>query len=143
MTPRISLNRNASEVTKEKALYVYATSRDIPFDIGRVITEDILERTKRPSNTVLGFPSLITELCMLSNVPIIGNEEKTSHPYPLYVKGIKTQPRKLVRGETPGNMKGYDSGREKSDEEGEVEENNEDAATDKEEETAEMPPLGH
>ena len=86
---------------QEKALYVYGISRDVPFDIDQVITEDILERTKRPSNTALRFPSLITELCMLSNVQIAGNEEKTPHPYPLFVKG----------------MAGYDSRRDELDEE--------------------------
>ena len=39
---RLYPNRNASEVTKEKALYVYAICNDIPFDIERVINEDIL-----------------------------------------------------------------------------------------------------
>ena len=46
-------NLNASEVTKEKALYVYAICHDIPFDIGRVINEDILEHMERAANTAL------------------------------------------------------------------------------------------
>ena len=40
---RLCPNLNAFEVTKEKVLYVYAICHDIPFDIGRVINEDILE----------------------------------------------------------------------------------------------------
>ena len=36
-------NLNAFEVTKEKALYVYAIEHYIPFDIEKVINEDILE----------------------------------------------------------------------------------------------------
>ena len=135
---RICPNRNASKMTKEKALYVYEISQDFPFDIGRVITEDITERTKRPSNTALGFPSLIIELCMLNNVQITGNEEKTPHPYALSVKGIKTRPRKSMRGKASGSMVGYDSGRDEEDEE------DADATTaNEEEEIDEMPPLGH
>ena len=121
---------NASKVTKEKALYIYAISRNIPFDIGHVITEYILECTKRSVNIALGFPSLITELCMLSQVLMARNEEKTPHPYPISVKSTKTRPLKSVRGE--------------SDKEGEADEENEDAETeDEEEEANEMPPLGH
>ena len=94
---RLCLNRNASEVTKEKALYVYAIFHDIPFDLRRVSNESILECTNRASNIALGFLSLITELCWLSQVPIELNEEKTPHPLPLFVKSLKTKPRKSIR----------------------------------------------
>ena len=57
---RLCPNLNAFEVTKEKALYVYAICHDILFDIGRVINEYILERKERATNAALGFPSLIT-----------------------------------------------------------------------------------
>ena len=135
---------NASEVIKEKALYIYAISHNIPFDIGHVITEDIRECTKRLVNTALGFPSLITELCTLSRVLKERNEEKTLHPYPISVKGTKTRPLKSVRGESSRSMPGYDSRRDESDEEGEVDEEDEDAETeDEEEEANEMSPLGH
>ena len=83
---------NASEVTKEKALYAYAICCDIPFDIDRVITKDILERMERPMNAALGFPSLITELYQLSQVTIEGNEKKTPYPLPLSIKGLRSQP---------------------------------------------------
>ena len=56
---RLCPNLNASEVTKEKALYVYANCHGIPFYIGRVINEDILERTERATNIALEFPYLI------------------------------------------------------------------------------------
>ena len=141
---RICPNMNTSKVTKKKVLYIYAISGGIPFDIGQVITKYILERTKRLSNTMLKFPSLITELCMLSQVPILWNKEKTSHPNSLSIKGIKTQPRKSVRGETSRSMAGYDSRRDDSNEKREAGEDDEDVATDEEEEeTIEMPSLRH
>ena len=120
MIAKLCLNLNAFEVTKEKALYVYAICHDIPFDIGRVINEDILERMERAANTALGFPSLITELCRLSQVPIEGNEKKkkTLHPMPLSMKSLKTKPRKSIRRHVPTNVPSYDSGREASEKEG-------------------------
>ena len=39
---RLCPNLNTYEVTKKKALYVYAICHDILFDIGRVINDDIL-----------------------------------------------------------------------------------------------------
>ena len=143
MITKICSNRNASKVTKEKELYVYEISHDIPFDIGRVITEDILKCTKRLWNTAIGFPSLITELCMLRNVPIVGNEEKTPHPYPISIKCIKIRPRKSVRGEASKSMQGYDYGWDEFDEEGEGDEEEDAATIEDEEEPNEILPLGH
>ena len=139
---------NASEVTKEKALYVYAIEHDIPFDIGRVINEDILERMERVANTTLGFPSLIIKLCQHSQVPIEENEEKTPWNMPISPKGLKTKLRKLVRRQTPRDMSGYDLGMEASDEEGdevnaEEKEEEEVAAEAEDDDSDEMPPLGH
>ena len=133
-------NLNASEATKEKEFYVYAICHDIPFDIGRVINEDILECMERAKNTTLGFPSLITELYRLSQVPIKGNEEKTLHPMPLSIKSLKSKPRKSVRRQVPRDVPSYDSGREASEEEGEKETVE---AKEEEEKGNEMPPLGH
>ena len=73
-----------------------------------------------------------------------GNEEKTPHPYPISIKGIKTRPQKSMRGEPSKSMPGYDSGRDELDEEGEADEEDEDAETEDEEEEADkMPPLRH
>ena len=128
----------------EKAHYVYVISRNFPFHIGRVITKHILERIKRSVNTALRFPSLITELCLLSQVPMAGNEEKTLHPYPFSVKGIKSQSWKSVRGQPSRDMPGDGSRRDELDEEGEANEEDEDAKTEGDKEEAnEMPPLGH
>ena len=66
---------------------------------------------------------------MLSQVPIARNEEKTLHPYPLTVKGIKTRQRKLVRDETSWSIADYDSRRDESDEEGEGDDEDEKAVT--------------
>ena len=95
-----------------KALYVYAICHDIPFNIQRVINEDILECMERATNTALGFPSLIIELCWMSQVPIEGNEEKAPHFMPIFFKSLKTKPRKSVRRQVPRDVLGYDSGRE-------------------------------
>ena len=55
-----------------------------------------------------------------------GNEEKTPHPSPLFVKGLKkTQPRKSVRSQPSIDLSGYDLGREDSNVEGETEEEDE------------------
>ena len=141
-------NLNAFEVTKEKALYVFAIVNDIPFKIGRVIYEDILERMERASKTTLGFPFLFIELCQLSQVPMEENEEKTPHLMPLSIKSLKTKLRKSMRRQKPRDVPGYDSGREVSYEEGgeepEEEEEEEEAVAEVEEnESDEMPPLGH
>ena len=94
---------------------MYAICHDIPFDIGRVINKDILERTERASNTALGFPSLIIELDRPNQVSIL-NEENTQHPMPLYIKSLKIKPRKLIR-QVPRDVPDYDSRREDSEEE--------------------------
>ena len=141
-------NLNAFKVTKEKVLYVYVIDHDIPFDIKRLINEEILERMERVVNNTLRFPSLITELCQYSQVPIEENEEKTPWAMPLFLKGLKTKPRKSVRRQPPRDMPGEDSGMKTSDEggykveAGEEEEENE-VPTEAEEGSYEIPFLGH
>ena len=140
---------NAFEVTKEKALYVFTIVNDIPFDIGRVIGEDSLERMETAANIALGFPSLIIELCQLSLLLIEENKEKTPHYMPLSIKSLKTKPRNSMRRHIRMDVPDYVSGREVSNEEGgeeskEEEEEEEEAAVEaEEEESDEMPPLGH
>ena len=83
--------------------------------------------------------------------PAADCKEKTPHPMPLSIKNLKTKLRKSVRRQTPKDVPGYDSRREVSDEEGgeepkeeEEEEEEEEAAVEAEnEESDEMPPLGH
>ena len=73
---------------------------------------------ERITNTTLGFPSLITELCRLSQLPIGGNEVKTPDPMPLFVKSLKTKPGKSIRRQVTRGVPCFDTGKEALEEEG-------------------------
>ena len=60
------------EVTAKKALLNYAIIQDIPFDVGQVIEDAILNNKDAKMN--IGHPFLIYGLCKQVGVPLEDNE---------------------------------------------------------------------
>ena len=60
------------EVTAKRALLNYAIIQDIPFDVGQVIEDAILNNQDTKMN--LGHPFLIYGLCKRAGVPLEDNE---------------------------------------------------------------------
>ena len=72
ITLRLIPTTNVCEVTAKRALLNYSIIQDIPFDVGKVIEDDILHNRDAKMN--LGHPFLIFVLCKRAGVPLDDNE---------------------------------------------------------------------
>ena len=103
---------NVSEVTKAKAICLYAIVKNIYFDVGKMIEEDILSNISARCTKSFGHPALITALCLQHKVMVGSNEERLQPMLPL----SETTLRGKRQTTTPEGA--YDSGHaESSDEE--------------------------
>ena len=106
ITSWLILTTNVCEVTAKRALLNFAILQDIPFDVGQVIEDAILEKKYAKMN--LGHPFLIFGLCKRARVPLEDNEEWI-HP----IKAISVKKDKLG---VPRLEEVYDSSNEPLDE---------------------------
>ena len=74
---------NISEVTKAKSICLYAIVKNIYFDVGKMIEEDILSNISARCTKTFGHPALITTLCLQHNVMVGSNEERIQPMLPL------------------------------------------------------------
>ena len=74
---------NISEVTKAKAICLYAIVKNIYFDVGKMIEEDILSNISARWIKTFGHPALITALCLQYKVMVGSNEERIQPMLPL------------------------------------------------------------
>ncbi|PIN23755.1 hypothetical protein CDL12_03520 [Handroanthus impetiginosus] len=63
ISARLLSSSHTSEVTRERAVMIYAILTDVPFDIGRFLHRSILKSAMGGLTMGLYHPSLITELC--------------------------------------------------------------------------------
>ncbi|PIN20436.1 hypothetical protein CDL12_06877 [Handroanthus impetiginosus] len=63
ISARLLPSSHTSEVTRERAVMIYAILTDVPFDIGRFLHRSILKSAMGGLTMGLYHPSLITELC--------------------------------------------------------------------------------
>ncbi|PIN07042.1 hypothetical protein CDL12_20397 [Handroanthus impetiginosus] len=63
VSARLLPSSHTSEVTRERAIMIYAILTDVPFDIGRFLHRSILKSAMGGLTMGLYHPSLITELC--------------------------------------------------------------------------------
>ena len=106
ITSRLIPTTNVCEVTAKRALLNYAIIQDIPFDVGQVIEDAILNNRDAKMN--LGHPFLIYGLCKRAGVPLDDNEVWL---HPIKAISVKRDKPGVPRPEGP-----YDSGHEPSDE---------------------------
>ena len=102
---------NISEVTKAKAIFLYAIVKNIYFDVGKMIEEDILSNMSARCTKTFGHPALITALCLQHKVMVGSNEERIQPMLPL----SETTLRGKIQTTTPEGA--YDSGHAKSSDE--------------------------
>ena len=74
---------NISEVTKAKAICIYTIVKNIYFDVGKMIEEDILSNISAQCTKTFGHPALITALCLQHEVMVGSNEERIQPMLPL------------------------------------------------------------
>ena len=74
---------NIFEVTKVKAICLYAIVKNIYFDVGKMIEEDILSNISARCTKTFGHPALITALCLQHKVMVGSNEERIQPMLPL------------------------------------------------------------
>ena len=74
---------NISEVTKAKAICLYAIVKNIYFDVGKMIEEDILSNISARCTKTFRLPALITALCLQHKVMMGSNEERIQPMLPL------------------------------------------------------------
>ena len=98
---------NVCEVTAKRVLLNNAIIQDIPFDVGQVIEDAILNNKDAKMN--LGHPLLIYCLCKQVGVPLENNEA--------WIHPIKTIMVKKDKSGVPRLEEVYDSSNEPSDEE--------------------------
>ena len=65
---------NISEETKAKSIPIYTIIKNIYFDVGRMIEEDILSNISARCTKTFGHPTLITALCLQHRVMVGFNE---------------------------------------------------------------------
>ena len=106
ITSWLILTTNVCEVTAKRALLNFAILQDIPFDVGQVIEDAILEKKYAKMN--LRHPFLIFGLCKRAGVPLEDNEE-WMHP----IKAISVKKDKFG---VPRLEEVYDSSNEPLDE---------------------------
>ncbi|PIN19977.1 hypothetical protein CDL12_07343 [Handroanthus impetiginosus] len=63
VSARLLPSSHTSEVTRERAVMIYAILTDVPFDIGHFLHKSILKSAMGSLIVGLYHPSLITELC--------------------------------------------------------------------------------
>ncbi|PIN01480.1 hypothetical protein CDL12_26014 [Handroanthus impetiginosus] len=63
VSARLLLSSHTSEVTRERAVMIYAILTDVPFNIGRFLHRSILKSAMGSLTMGLYHPFLITELC--------------------------------------------------------------------------------
>ncbi|PIN25880.1 hypothetical protein CDL12_01374 [Handroanthus impetiginosus] len=63
VSARLLPSSHTSEVTRERAVMIYAILTDVPFDIGHFLHRSILKSAMGGLTVGLYHPSLITELC--------------------------------------------------------------------------------
>ncbi|PIN07716.1 hypothetical protein CDL12_19711 [Handroanthus impetiginosus] len=63
VSARLLPSSHTSEVTRERAVMIYAILTDVPFDIGHFLHKSILKSAMGGLTIRLYHPSLITELC--------------------------------------------------------------------------------
>ena len=106
---------NIYEVTKAKAICLYAIVKNIYFDVGKMIEEDILSNINARCTKTFGHPALITALCLQHKVMVGSNEDRIQPMLPLTETTLRGK-----RQTTPAGA--YDSRHgESSDEETAVE----------------------
>ena len=74
---------NIYEVIKAKAICIYAIVKNIYFDVGKMIEEDILSNISARCTKTFGHPALITALCLQYKVMVGSNEERIQPMLPL------------------------------------------------------------
>ena len=103
---------NIFEVTKAKAICLYAIVKNIYFDVGKMIEENILSNISARCTKTFGHPTLITALCLQHKVMVGSNEERIQPMLPLSETTLRG------KRQTTTLEGAYDSGRaESSDEE--------------------------
>ena len=70
-------------MTKDKTILLYAMTKGVQFDIRRVIERGLIESTHGRDTGALIHPSLITELCRLTEVPMLDSEEQVQQRLPI------------------------------------------------------------
>ena len=104
---RLIPTTNVCEVTTKRALLNYVIIQDIPFDVGRVIEDDILHNKDAKMN--LGHLFLIYRLCKKVKVALESNEA--------WIHPIKAIVVKKNKSSVPRPKEVYDSRNEPSDKE--------------------------
>ena len=61
---------NIYEVTKAKAIFIYAIVKNIYFDVGKMIEEDILSNISARCTKTFGNLALIISLCLQHKVMV-------------------------------------------------------------------------
>ena len=67
---------NISKVTKAKAIRIYAIVKNIYFDVGRMIGEEILSNINARCTKTFGHQALIIVLCLQHKVIVGSNKER-------------------------------------------------------------------
>ena len=106
ITSHLISTTNVCEVTAKKALLNYAIIQDIPFDVGQVIEDAILNNKDAKMN--IGHPFLIYGLCKQVEVPLEDNEA--------WIHPIKAIMVKKDKPSVPRLEEVYDLGNEPFDE---------------------------
>ena len=87
-------NLHLSTIIRDKTILLYAIVQSIKFDVRNVIERGIIESTHGRCTGALIYPSLITQLCQLVEVPMHESEEKSTHRLPMSL--LKTKHRDVV-----------------------------------------------
>ena len=108
ITTNLHPSGNVSEVTRAKAIRLYAIVKNIYFDVGRMIEEYILSNISARCTKTFEHPALITALCLQNKVRVGSNEERIQPMIPLSETTLNRKRQK----ETP--VDDYDSGQAES-----------------------------
>ena len=76
---KIKPNLHLTTVTKDKTIFLYAITEGIKFDVEHIIERGLIESTHGRCTGALIYPSLITQLCCIVEVPYLESEKKVRH----------------------------------------------------------------
>ena len=80
---KIKPNLHLTTVTKDKTILLYAITQGIKFDVEHIIERGLIESTHGCCTGALIYPSLITQLCCIVEVPYLESKKKVHHRLPL------------------------------------------------------------
>ncbi|PIN20712.1 hypothetical protein CDL12_06595 [Handroanthus impetiginosus] len=109
VSTRLLPSSHTSEVTRERAVMIYAILTDVPFDIGRFLHRSIMKSAMGGLTVGLYHPSLIIELCaraglerQLGGKLLQLDSMIRAHRRPPRQAGAPVQPRQRQPPPTPG-----------------------------------------